>query len=316
MNLSDLAALTEDQARQYLESIRWPNGPICPHCGSDKAIKLQGKATRPGVYKCKARECRRQFSVTVGTIMERSHIKLRHWIIAFHLMCASKKGISAHQLHRELGITYKSAWFMCHRIRYAMTQQPLVGMLNGTVEVDETYIGGKTRKGFSGRGSERKTPVVALVQRGGGVRAKPVPSVGAATLKKEIRNHVDTAATIMTDEWASYRGLANEFAGHHVVKHSVGEYVRGDVHTNTAESYFALLKRGIDGIFHHVGRNHLHRYCNEFSFRWTNRKVDDGTRTVRAIMGSEGKRLTYKEPTAKSAPRTRNGRPRGLVGDD
>ncbi|MEE9597879.1 MAG: IS1595 family transposase [Acidiferrobacterales bacterium] len=316
MNLAQLTALTEDQAREYLESIRWPGGAICPHCGGDKTAKLQGKATRPGVYKCKNRECRKQFTITVGTIMERSHIKLRHWIIAFHLMCSSKKGVSAHQIHRELGITYKSAWFMCHRIRYAMTQEPLAGMLNGTVEVDETYVGGKSRRGIPGRGSERKTPVVALVERDGSVRSKPVASVGATTLKKAIRDNVDRAATIMTDEWSGYKGLDREFAGHEVVKHSAGEYVRGNVYTNTAESYFALLKRGVHGIFHHVSETHLRRYCDEFSFRWCQRKVDDGSRTIAAIRGSGGKRLTYKEPVGRNALEASKRRPQGLVGDD
>jgi len=261
--------------------------------------KLNPKPTskrlvRKGVYKCKA--CQKQFTVTIGTVFEGSHIPLHKWLMAIHLVCASKKGMSAHQLHRMLDITYKSSWFMVHRIRYAVTQGPLVEKMTGIVEADETYVGGKKKGGKRGRGSENKTPVVCLVERDGQLRAKKVKRVGAAELKGHIREHTDTCARVMTDEWPSYRGLDKEFAGHGVVTHSKGEYALGDVHVNNAESWFAFLKRGVHGTFHHVSERHLDRYVDEFAFRWNHRQVDDATRTVNAIKGVEGKRLYYREP--------------------
>jgi transposase-like protein len=297
-----VAQMTKEQAREMIESIRWPDGPNCPHCESTEAYKLTPKPdskrpVRPGVYKCKA--CKKQFTVTVGTIFEGSRIPLNKWLMAIYLMCASKKGISAHQLHRQLGITYKSAWFMCHRIRYAMTQEPLFGMLTGTVEADETYIGGKMRGGKRGRGSENKTPVAALVERGGRVKAKKVARVDGKTLKGNIRENVDPSSHIVTDEFLSYRGIDREFASHRTVNHGRGEYVRGDVYTNTAESFFALLKRGVVGTFHHVSEQHLDRYVDEFSFRWNMRDDEDGDRAVKAIVSSKGKRLYYREPSTK-----------------
>jgi len=302
INFAELAAYfsNHNAARELLEKIRWPNGPVCPHCGViDNAYKLTAKEgskrpVREGVYKCGA--CRQQFTVTVKTIFEGSRIGLHKWLMAIYLMCSSKKGISAHQLHRTLGITYKSAWFMCHRIRFAMTQEPFAALLTGTIEADETYVGGKKRGGKRGRGSENKTPVFALVQREGEVRAKSVPNVKGQTLKDAIRENVDTSARIMTDQFMAYSGLAKEFAEHGVVDHGAGEYARGDVYTNTAESYFSLLKRGVIGTFHHVSPQHLDRYVNEFGFRWNSRKSTDGVRVVRAIEGIEGKRLYYREP--------------------
>lgn len=294
MNLSQISKLDENEARKYLESIRWPNGPVCPHCGSKEVKRLEGESTRPGVFKCKAKECRKQFTVTVKTIFERSHISLRHWCIAFHMMCASKKGVSAHQLHRQLGCTYKTSWFMCHRIRHAMTHGIDAPLLTGKVEVDETYVGGKSRLGIRGRGSERKTPVVALIARDGSARAIPVEFVGTKQLKAVIRENVDKSATLHTDELGAYKPVAKEYAGHETVCHKREEYARGDVTTNRAESFFALMKRGLHGTYHRVSEKHLHRYCDEFAFRWSNRKVTDGQRTVAAMQGSEGKRLTYK----------------------
>tara|TARA_B100000315_G_C14379360_1_gene496715 strand:- start:250 stop:825 length:576 start_codon:yes stop_codon:yes gene_type:complete len=185
---------------------------------------------------------------------------------------------------------------MAHRIRYTMKQEPLAGMLKGKVEVDETYIGGK-KKGIRGRGAKGKTPVVALVQRDGEVRAKPIERVSAKQLKKVIRENVHKNSTIYTDDWRSYRGIGKEYSGgHKVIKHSVGLYVRGDVYTNTVEAYFALLKRGVHGTFHHVSKKHLHRYCEEFNFRWNSRKIEDGERTIKAIKCIEGKRLMYRDP--------------------
>ena len=302
MNLNQLTKLNETEAREYLEKVRWPEGPVCPHCGSKEATKLQGKSTRPGVYKCKSKECRKQFTVTVGTIFERSHIPLRDWIIAFHLMCASKKGISAHQLHRQTGITYKSAWFMCHRIREAMRMEPEAQSMQGVVEADETYVGGKPRypgKGNpTGRGTAKQA-VALLVERDGTARCAPVYSPSSTELKEPIRQYVARSATIITDEFASYRGIGSAFqGGHHTVNHGGKEYARKEgeltIHTNTAESFFALLKRGHYGTYHHLSKKHINRYCDEFAFRWSHRKVTDGQRRDAALKGSEGKRLKYK----------------------
>lgn len=297
MTLIEAAKLTEDEAREYLESIRWPDGPVCPHCGCFENIgKLEGESHRPGLYKCY--DCRKQFTVTVGTVMHRTKIGLDKWVLAFHLMCSSKKGISAKQLQRNLDLgSYRTAWHMAHRIRAAMKEEPLASMLEGTVEVDETYVGGKSREGKPGRGSERKTPVMVLVERDGKATAKPVARLTADKLQGEIRDHVDPSARIMTDDFPSYRGIGDDFeGGHAVIKHSAGEYVQGDVSTNTAESYFALFKRGIHGPFHHVSDKHLPLYCEEFSFRWGLRKATDEERTEAAIRGAEGKRLCYRQP--------------------
>ncbi len=303
LTLSEASAMTEEKAREYIEAIIWPNGPVCPHCGSSRlSWKVESKTARPGVYVCA--ECRDQFTVTVGTIMHGSHITLRQWVIAFHLMASSKKGISALQIQRNLGLgSYKSAWHLAHRIRLAMNTSSFKSFLKGTVEVDETYVGGKPRKGNRGnsepiskrgRGT-KKTPVLALVERNGDVLSKPIKRVNADTLKGAIREICHKDSCIMTDEWIGYQGIGKDFnGGHEVVRHNSGEYVRGNASTNTVESYFALLKRGIHGAFHHVSKIHLHRYCDEFSFRWNNRKVDDAKRVIAAIRNAEGKRLSYK----------------------
>jgi len=305
MNLIEIGKLTEAKAREYIEKILWPIGPVCPHCRHQGAWSINGESHRDGLYKCMA--CRKPFTVTVGTVMESSHITIRQWVIAFHLMCSSKKGISALQLKRELGLgSYQSAWHLAHRIRLAMNEDPMLKLLSGTIEVDETYIGGKPRKegkdesgnlkpkAKKGRGTN-KVPVLALVERDGNVVSKPIERVNAKTLKGAIRKVCHRDSCIMTDEWAAYSGIGNEFAGgHEVVNHGRREFVKGDASTNTAESYFALLKRGIHGAFHHVSKQHLFRYCDEFSFRWNYRKVDDGERTEVAIGGINGKRLVYK----------------------
>jgi transposase-like protein/transcription elongation factor Elf1 len=287
--------LNEDAAREYLEQKRWPDGAVCPHCGALGAYKLLPKAdskkpVRKGVWKCKT--CRKQFTVTVGTIFEDSHIPLYQWLSAIQFLCVSKKGMSAHQLHRMLNITYKSAWFMAHRIRYAMTQSPVIDKLHGIVEADETYIGGK-HHGKRGRGSENKVPVFALVEREGRVRTFKTKSVTAKNLQEKIRENVDKKATVMTDEFLAYKNLDREFT-HYTVNHGIGEYVNGNAYTNTAEGFFSILKRGINGVYHHVSEQHLDRYLAEFCFRYDNRKVDDATRTVLAIKQTDGKRLTYK----------------------
>jgi transposase-like protein len=301
LTLNQVSALTEDQARETIESILWPNGPVCPHCGAvENVTRLQGKAHRPGVFQCN--NCHGQFTVTVGTIFEDSHIPLRKWLMAFALLCSAKKGISALQLQRELELgSYRTAWHLAHRIRHAMSQEPLAGLLKGTVEVDETYVGGKPRpvpgqprNAKRGRGT-KKTPVVALVERDGRVRARKVERVDGATLKGAIRENVDRKARIMTDELSIYRGIGAEFeGGHETVNHGASEYARGDAHVNSAESFFALLKRGVIGSFHHVSKQHLNRYCDEFSFRWDHRKISDSERTAIAIKQAEGKRLSYR----------------------
>ena len=261
------------------------------------STKLEGKAHRPGLYKCS--DCRKQFTVTVGTIMHRSKVPMAKWLMAFHLMCSSKKGISALQLQRELGLgSYQTAWHMTHRIRYAMNEGGFGVPLGGDVEVDETYVGGKPRKGAAKRGEigrgTKKQPFMALVERNGHARVRVVADVSGRTLKDEIRKGVHRHSRIITDEWGGYRGIGKDFhGGHATVTHSRGEYVRGDVYTNTAESFFALLKRGIMGAFHHVSKMHLWRYADEFEFRWNHRHVSDHARMRAAIAQSGGKRLTY-----------------------
>ncbi len=307
-----LCRMSEDEARAFLEGIRWPNGPVCPHCGSQNIKRLEGKATRPGVFKCREKGCRKQSTVTVGTIFQGSKIALRDWVYAFASMCASKKGISALQLQRELGLQYRSAWFLAHRVRWAMRQEPLRGMLRGVVECDETWVGGKPRKHYK-RYERRmakaegnpipkttKTPVLALVERGGRVHSRAVTEVTAPRLKSAIRELVDPDATVMTDENRAYQGIGAEFAGgHKTVNHSEKEYFRhaDGAGINEAESYFALLKRGVYGTFHNVSKTHLQRYCDEFDFRWNHRDISDFERTKAAIKMADGKRLTYRPPT-------------------
>lgn len=288
--------VNEDSARDYLERMRWPNGVVCPHCEATGAYKLQPKANstspvRKGVWKCKS--CRKQFTVTVNTIFEDSHIPIHTWLSAIQFLCASKKGMSAHQLHRMLNITYKSAWFMAHRIRYAMGQQPMAEKLQGIIEADETYIGGKGH-GKRGRGAENKTPVFALIQRDGDVRSFKTERVTGKNLKGIIREHVDTNSTIMTDEFLAYKGLNKEFVSHQTVNHGTKEYARGNAHVNNAEGYFSILKRGIVGVYHHISTQHLDRYLDEFNFRYNSRKIEDALRMVLAIESVEGKRLMLR----------------------
>jgi transposase-like protein len=309
MNLSQVSRLNEDEAREKLEAIRWANGVVCPHCGRvDGHTKMKGKKHRPGVWKCN-NGCGKQFSVTVGTVMEGSHLPIRTWLMAFAILCSSKKGVSALQLQRQLGLgSYRTSWHLCHRIRWAISQNPLKGLLEGTIMVDETYVGGEPKnkhghqhnKGKGGRGTD-KQPVVALVERGGRVRSWPIANITAKTLQGAIRDHVSPKAAIQTDQLTSYRGVGKWFeGGHETVNHARFEYARGDVSTNEVESYFALLKRGITGSFHSVSKTHLHRYCDEFSFRWNERKATDAERTVKAIVLSQGPRLMYKEPVRRA----------------
>lgn len=291
MSRFDPMRLTDHQARQYLEKLRWPQGAVCPRCKKQEVTEVSGG--RDGLYNC--RRCRKQFTVTVGTIFEGSHIPLSKWVQAFHLVSSSKKGMSALQLSRMLGITYKSAWHMAHRIRYVMRPPRLTPKLSQTVEVDETFVGGKPNHKAKSSRKERKTPVVAMVQRDGAARAIPTRTVSAPALAATVQRHVSPNAQLMTDEFTSYAILDRLYDGRESVKHSAGEYVRGTVHTNTVESFFALLKRGIMGSYHHVSRKHLSRYCDEFAFRWSHRQVSDAERTTTALKQTIGKRLPYKK---------------------
>jgi len=305
----------EDKAREFLEKLRWPDGPVCPHCGLlDNAYRLEpkpskkGKHVRKGVWKCGG--CREQFTVTVGTIFEDSHIPLSKWLLAYHLLCASKKGMSAHQLHRMLKVTYRSAWFMAHRIRYTMSQEPLSSKLQGIIEIDEAYIGGKRRyrqpqavkPGV--RAQDRlgpfadKAPVFSVLQRGGRVQSHHVERVTAENLKPMVEQMVAENAHVMTDAGTVLGGTLTG-RKHDQVNHSAGGYVRYEdgvcITTNTIEGYFATLKRGINGVYHHVGKQHLHRYLSEFDFRYNSRKEKDGDRTLLALKSTGGKRLMLRD---------------------
>lgn len=311
INLASLLPIltNEDKAREFLEKKRWPNGPVCPHCQCTTVYTLtprEGSKTpvRKGVFKCK--ECRKQFSVRVGTIFEDSKLPIHKWLMAIHLMCTAKNGISSHELARQLDITQKTAWFVCHRIRESMKLEPMAGMLKGTVEVDETYCGPRKPRykgtSKSGPGTSKK-PVLALVERGGRVVAYPIDSANAVTLKGSIRELVDPSATIVTDEHRCYRGIGKDFAGgHKTVNHSRGEYVRVEqrgevfVSTNAVEGFFARIKRAHMGVHHQMSKRHLGRYVDEAVFKHNSSKITDGERLVQAIRGAEGKRLMYREP--------------------
>ncbi len=291
-----------DAARAHLEKIRWPRGPVCPHCGAtERQSRLTGESHRPGLLFCG--ECREQYTVTVGTVFERSKIPLHKWVLATHLICSSKKGISSHQIHRTIGVTYKTAWFMTHRIREAMTPTTPAdfGRGGGTVEIDETFIGNDKSKPKPRCGPARKHKVLALVDRTtGGSRSMVVHSLKAAKLVPILRKHIAPEAYVMTDGAAYYAALSLAFAKHDSVDHKSGEYVRlsdRSIHTNTIEGMFSIFKRGMIGTYQHCGQQHLHRYLAEFDFRYSNRVklgVDDVERAARALKGISGKRLTYR----------------------
>ncbi len=305
MNLTDKIFHDDEAARLHLEAQRWPDGPYCPHCGEVDAItRLAGASTRPGM--CVCRSCRKKFSVTVGTIFERSHIPLSKWMLGFRLMASSKKGVSAHQLHRSLDITYKSAWFMAHRIREAMgikNPEPLGGP-GKIVEVDETYVGGKEANKHSNKRAKHrdvfgeKEAVVSLVERNGRVRSYHVANVTSKTLRPIIVQAAHRSSHLMTDGARLYPAVGREFAAHSAVDHSAGEYVRYTAkiahHSNTVENYFSILKRGVIGTYHHVSEAHLSRYLAEFDFRYNTRLISDRERTDEALKGSTGKRLMYR----------------------
>jgi transposase-like protein len=288
----------EAAAFAHLEGVLWPEGPTCPHCGNAdaKRIKrLEGKATRIGVHKCN--ECRKQFTVKVGTVFESAHIALHKMLQAVYLMSCSKKGVSAHQLHRILQVTYKTAWFLCHRIREAMRDGtlPPMGGEGSIVESDETFIG--TKPGFKKRrGGGHKMVVLSLVQRGGGARSFHIDGTNKAEIFQALRNNVRRETKLMTDTASYYKGGVG-FKSHEMVNHEIDEYVRGNVHTNTIEGFFSIFKRGMKGVYQHCSEKHLHRYLSEFDFRYSNRVglgVDDEMRADRALKGVVGKRLTYR----------------------
>ena len=321
MNITAPHFTNEDKAREHLEALRWPQGPFCPHCGSLNAKRLplqRGRPTkahpegaeRKGVVQCN--DCRKQYSVTVGTVFESSKIPLHKWLLANHLLCASKKGMSAHQLHRMLGITYKSAWFMFHRIREAMkpsTPLPPMGGYGRAIEADETFVGGRDKnrhanKRSNAKGSKlhEKMAVVSLVERGGEVRSFHVANVTGPLLRNILVTNADRGSWLMTDEHAGYKAVGKEFTGHGVVAHSRGEYGRhGVFHSNTIENFFSIFKRGVIGTYHHLSQAHLHRYTAEFDFRYNTRKDTDDERSDLALKGIAGKRLTYRRPNQIAA---------------
>jgi transposase-like protein len=312
----------DEEARKFLVALRWPNGPVCPHCGvvghayQTKRLGKTGKVPAFGTFRCAEKECRKDFSVTTGTVMERSHIPLHKWMQGFYLMTASKKGVSSHQLHRTLGITYKAAWFMAHRIREAMKVGGLgpVGGEGKEVEMDETYFGNvdkanvKTERTRGGKylkkgRSANKRAVVSLVERGGSVRSFHVTDANKAMVTKIIIENIDSKSRLNTDESRLY-GYAKEFvASHDTVKHSAYEYARREgervIHTNTIEGYFSIFKRGMKGVYQHCKEKHLQRYLTEFDFRYNHREavgINDDMRARFALKAIEGKRLTYRQP--------------------
>jgi transposase-like protein len=296
----------EEAAFAYVEAALWPEGPHCPHCGGVERIsKMQGKSTRIGLYKCY--QCRQPFTVRMGTIFKASHIPLHLWLQAIHLICSSKKGISANQIHRTLGVTLKSAWFLMHRIREAMRTGDLspMGGSGGTVEIDETVIGriegAPAPKNIKGGRSGYRNVALTLVERGGSARSFHVTGTTIAELKPVIRTNVAREAAIMTDQAAWYPEIGAEFASHDTVNHAKDEYARYEggklVSTNSVEGYYSIFKRGMKGVYQHCKEKHLHRYLAEFDFRFSNRAirgVNDAARANRALLGVKGKRLTYQ----------------------
>ena len=298
-SVSDKHFHDERAAYGYVEARIWPDGPVCPHCGNADPSRMKlfaGKSTRLGVRQCN--ECRKPFTVKIGTIFESSHVPLRIWLQAIHMICSSKKGVSSNQLHRTFGVTLKTAWFMSHRLREAIRSGDLAPMGGPgiIVEIDETFIGNKAdmpkRRGFA-----HKHAVLSLVERGGKVRSFHVAGTTAAHLVPILRANIAKETAVMTDEAGQYAHLGKEFASHEYVNHSAGEYGRGDVHTNTLEGFYSVFKRGMKGIYQHCSEKHLHRYVAEFDFRYSNRiglGVDDVARADRVLNGVSRKRLTYR----------------------
>ena len=290
----------EEAAFRHLESVLWPEAPVCPHCGVMNAKHYDLGKTRLGLRKCAEKGCRKQFTVKVGTVFEQAHIPLNKCLLALYLLCASKKGMSAHQLHRALEISHKAAWFLCHRIREAMRDgdMPIMGGPEGVIEVDETYVGGKA-KNRAFKEPPKKHAFLSLVERDGKVRSFHVPNVTAENVRPIIAKNADKASALMTDESPIYPKVGKEFGYHGTVNHSANEYVRlgSYIHVNTAESFFSIVKRGITGTYHSVSEAHLHRYLAEFDFRYNNRSklgCEDAERSERALKSIVGKRLTYR----------------------
>lgn len=301
-----LACSDELAAVEFIEGQRWGKTPACVHCGSVSVYKMldskTGQRNNRFLWRCK--DCGRQYTVRIGTVYEESRIELRHWCYAFWRAATSKKGVAALEIMRHCQISYKSALFLMSRIRFAMAPSVDAPKLDGIVEVDETYVGGKPRyKGRSKRGrGTSKTPVFAAVERGGKIRRRVIVNISGETLKQAIQEEVNSQARLITDDFPVYKGIGSEHAGgHETVCHSTREYVRGDVHTNTAESSFALVKRGITGVYHNVSKKYLHRYLWQFDFIWNNRKLNDGERTAELIRVTEGKRLMYKAPIKRAS---------------
>jgi transposase-like protein len=298
-----LACSDETAAVEFFEFQRWGDTPCCVKCGSVDVYQMKDAATgeRNKRFLWRCRDCKEQYTVRIGTVYEESRLPMKYWAYAFWRGATSKKGVSALEIKRHCQISYKSALFLMNRIRFAMSPDPNEPKLNGIVECDETYVGGKPRKGDGkthkkGRGTS-KTPVFAAVARDGKIRRRVVANVTGETLRAAIREDVHPESYIITDEHLGYRGIGEHFeGGHHTVRHSAGEYARGPYHTNTAESSFALIKRGIVGVYHNVSKQYLHRYIWQFDFMWNGRKLNDGERTVLAIRCAEGKRMMYRPP--------------------
>ena len=296
-----------EKAREFLEDLRWGGEPVCPHCGT---IGGAYKTKKASVYRCGSKECRKDFSVTTKSVMESSHIKLNVWLQAFHLMSSSKKGMSAHQLHRTLKVTYKTAWFLAHRIREAMRTGGLAPMDGSgkVVEIDETVIGrieGAPVHIKSGHYWHWRNIVLTLVERNGSARSFHVGESTMATLLPVIRVNINRETALMTDELTAYKKLGEEFASHEAVNHSAKEYARGTVTTNTVEGYFSIFKCGMKGVYQHCAEKHLHRYLAEFDFRYSHRvalSYSDTDRAALAVKGAAGKRLTYRQPRLQDIP--------------
>lgn len=294
------ACSDEKAAVEFMERQRWGDHPACPRCGDLDVYQMKDSKTgeRQAGYRWRCHGCKEQFTVRIGTVFEESRVPLRHWCFAFWRASTSKKGVSALEIHRQTGVSYKSALFMMHRIRFAMTETDGTP-LTGTVEADEVFIGGGARHINNSRKTRKikKTAVVGMKERGGRVRPRVVADVSAASLQAVLRQNVASTARVYTDDWSGYRGwVGREFSGgHETVRHSTYEFARGDVHTNSIEGFFGMLRRGLDGIYHSVSRKHLHRYLGEFEFRHNYRALSDGERAQRLIRAANGKRLMYKE---------------------
>jgi transposase-like protein len=297
---------TEEAAREYFENIRWPNGPVCPHCGNCARDRVYSVAANPekkirsGLYACA--ECKGQFTVTMGTVMEDSHVPLNKWLIAFYIICASKTQVSALQLQRQLELgSYRTAWFLCHRIRFSLASSTPIDMLNGTIEADETYIGGKKR-GHGRAYVGNKTAVVSLVERDGRVRSSVLKMVNGKQITEFLKQHVSREAHLNTDESRLYVKIGQQFASHDVVNHSREEYARHDkktgrlATTNAVEGFFGNSKRAIDGTHHHISSKHTGLYFAELDYKYNTRKESDGSRTVMGIQQMTGKRLMIRKP--------------------